>query len=86
MQKSAGTRKSRHRRRHSVEIDSDVIQSEFSHNDNASTSVEDFKVSSAPVAVGSPSCSHQLEDATQIQPSMREEWAQGAYQNFTTWC
>nr|GMD72771.1 protein IQ-DOMAIN 1-like [Ipomoea batatas] len=69
LEKSAGTRKSRHRRRHSVEIDSDVIQSEFSHNDNASTSVEDFKVSSAPVAVGSPSCSHQLEDATQIQPS-----------------
>ncbi|XP_019199589.1 PREDICTED: protein IQ-DOMAIN 1-like [Ipomoea nil] len=73
--KSAGTRKSRHRRKHSVEIDSDLIQSEFSHNDNASTSVGDFKVSSAPVSVGSPSCSHQLEDAPQIQQSMREEWA-----------
>nr|GMD69595.1 protein IQ-DOMAIN 1 [Ipomoea batatas] len=73
--KSAGTRKSRHRRKHSVEINSDLIQSEFSHNDNASTSVEDFKVSSAPVTVGSPSCSHQLEDAAQIQQSVREERA-----------
>lgn len=75
MQKSAGTRKSRHRRKHSVEIDSDLIQSEFSHNDNASTSVEDATTASVPIAASSPSSSHQNQDAPQIHHNIGEEWA-----------
>ncbi|VFQ95411.1 unnamed protein product [Cuscuta campestris] len=72
--KSGSSRKSRHGRKHSVEIDRDLPQNEFSHIDDASISIEDASIS-VPDGIGSPSCSYQVQDAAQSQLSMREEWA-----------
>ncbi|XP_019164068.1 PREDICTED: protein IQ-DOMAIN 1-like isoform X1 [Ipomoea nil] len=73
--RTGGTRKSRHRRRHSVQIDSELLCSELSHNDNASTSLEDATTASVPIAASSPSSSHQNHDAPQIHRNIGEEWA-----------
>lgn len=72
--KSGSTIKSRHERKHSVEIDRDLLQNEFSHIDDASISIEDVSIS-VPDGIGSPSCSYQVQDAAQSELSMREEWA-----------
>uniref|UniRef100_A0A5B6ZJX6 IQ-domain 5 n=1 Tax=Davidia involucrata TaxID=16924 RepID=A0A5B6ZJX6_DAVIN len=61
-----------HRRKHSVEIDTDILQDEF--NQNAAPPVADTNIHSVP-DVGSPSSSLQVQDAAQIQQNMREEWA-----------
>ncbi|XP_009785649.1 protein IQ-DOMAIN 5 [Nicotiana tabacum] len=73
--KSGGTGKFWHRRKHSVEIDSDLLQRELAHNDAIARSVEDISSTSVPVAASSPSSSHQLHHAPQIQQSMIEESA-----------
>ncbi|CAH9133126.1 unnamed protein product [Cuscuta epithymum] len=65
--KTGSTKKSTHRRKHSVEIDRDPLQNEFGHNDDVSISVR--------VGVGSPSYSHQVQGPAQSQLSMRKEWA-----------
>ncbi|KAA8544366.1 hypothetical protein F0562_022366 [Nyssa sinensis] len=61
-----------HRRKHSVEIDTDILQDEFNHK--SASPVADVNIQSIPDAVGSPSGSLQVQDAAQIQLNMREEW------------
>lgn len=68
--KSGGTGKFWHRRKNSVEIDSNLLQKELTYND--AVSVEVISSTSVPVASSSPSSSHQLHHAPQ---SMREELA-----------
>ncbi|CAL5425562.1 unnamed protein product [Camellia sinensis] len=67
------TRKFQHRRKHSVEIDADVIQDDFNHN--AAPPIVDANILSIPDAAGSPSSLLQVQDAVQDQQNMREEWA-----------
>ncbi|GMP99149.1 hypothetical protein CsSME_00046742 [Camellia sinensis var. sinensis] len=67
------TGKFRHRRKHSVEIDADILQDDFSHN--AAPPFVDADIRSMPDAAGSPSISLQVEDAAKIQQNLREEWA-----------
>ncbi|XP_027082658.1 protein IQ-DOMAIN 1 [Coffea eugenioides] len=61
-----------HRRKHSVEIDTDILQDELSHD--AARPAEDASALSLSDATGTPSTSLQVADAAQIQYS-REEWA-----------
>ncbi|XP_059659677.1 protein IQ-DOMAIN 5 [Cornus florida] len=68
-----GTGKFWHRRKHSVEFDTDIVQDEF--NQNAAPPVEDASIDSVPDAVCSPSCSLTVQDAAQIEQNMKEEWA-----------
>lgn len=70
--KSGGTGKFWHRRKNSVEIDSNLLQKELTYNDAVVGSVEVSSSTSVPVASSSPSSSHQLHHAPQ---SMREELA-----------
>ncbi|GMP91719.1 hypothetical protein CsSME_00042287 [Camellia sinensis var. sinensis] len=67
------TRKFQHQRKHSVEIDADVIQDDFNHN--AAPPIVDANILSIPDAAGSPSSLLQVQDAVQDQQNMREEWA-----------
>lgn len=73
--KSGGTGKFWHRRKNSVEIDSNLLQKELTYNDAVAGSVEDISSTSVPVASSSPSSSHQLHHAPQVKQSMREELA-----------
>ncbi|KAF3669898.1 hypothetical protein FXO38_07376 [Capsicum annuum] len=73
--KSGGTGKFWHRRKHSVEIDSNLLQKELNYNDAVAGSVEVISSSSVPVAFSSPSSSHQLYHAPQVKQSMKEELA-----------
>ncbi|MCD9637743.1 hypothetical protein HAX54_021181 [Datura stramonium] len=73
--KSGGTGKFWHRRKHSVEIDSNLLQKELTYDDTVAGSVEDISSTSVPVASNSPSSSHQLDHAPQAKQSMREEMA-----------
>ncbi|KAA8525625.1 hypothetical protein F0562_007493 [Nyssa sinensis] len=71
----SGTGKFWHRRKHSVEIDTDtnrMLLVEF--NQHAAPSVADTNTRSIP-DVGSPSSSLQVQDVAQMQQNMREEWA-----------
>ncbi|KAA8550146.1 hypothetical protein F0562_001838 [Nyssa sinensis] len=68
----SGTGKFWHRRKHSIEIDTDILQDEF--NQNAAPSVADTNTHSIP-DVGYPSSSLQVQDVAQMQQNMREEWA-----------
>ncbi|XAR60205.1 hypothetical protein NMG60_11033467 [Bertholletia excelsa] len=63
----------RHRRKHSVEFDADVIQEELNHN-AASPSV-DANIQSIPDAACSPSGLVKVQDAAQSQQNILEEWA-----------
>ncbi|KAL8092488.1 hypothetical protein AgCh_034676 [Apium graveolens] len=63
--------KFRHRRRHSVEFESDILQDEF--NDKTATAVKEEH--SASDAGASPSNSFQMVNASQIEQNMREQWA-----------
>lgn len=65
--------KFRHRRKHSVEIEADVLQDEFSYN--AATPVKEGNNHSAPDADVSSSNSLQKLDASQVEQNMREQWA-----------
>ncbi|KAL7174504.1 hypothetical protein ACSBR2_033705 [Camellia fascicularis] len=67
------TRKFQHRRKHSVEIDADIIQDDFNHT--AAPPIVDANILSIPDAAGSPSSLLQVQDAVQDQQNMREEWA-----------
>ncbi|KAH0713093.1 hypothetical protein KY289_009052 [Solanum tuberosum] len=73
--KSGGTGKFWHRRKHSVEIDSNLLQKELTYNDAGAGSVEDISSTSVPVASSSPSSSHQLHHAPLVKQNMREELA-----------
>lgn len=90
--------KFRHRRKHSVEIETDVLQDEFNHKDAAP--VEESKNHSSPEASTSPSNSLKMLDASQLEQNMGEQWAatriQTAFRGFlvpncfffvlSTWC
>ena len=65
--------KVRHRRKHSVEINTDVLQEEF--NQNAAPPVVDANNHSVVDAADSPSSSLQVQDSAQVQQNTREEWA-----------
>lgn len=72
--KTGYTGKSRHRRKHSIDMDNNC--NELSHNeDNASTSLEDANIASVQIAAFSPSTSHQNQDKPQVHPNIREEMA-----------
>lgn len=76
MQRSVGTGKSRHRRKHSVEIDNNVLEKEF--NQNMVAAIEETKAANLrPVSEPaiSPSTSLQFQNVAQTQLNMREEWA-----------
>lgn len=62
-----------HRRKHSVEINTDLLQVEL--DQNAAPPVEDADLNSVPDPAGSPSGSNQAQDAVQVQQNVREEWA-----------
>ncbi|XP_047983907.1 protein IQ-DOMAIN 5-like [Salvia hispanica] len=74
--KSGSTGKSRHRRKHSVEIDSHVLENEFNQNGvtaNYESKAANFQSVSEPAS--SPSTSLQVQNVPQIQQNRREEWA-----------
>lgn len=76
IQKSGSTGKSRHRRKHSVEIDNRVLENEFNQNGvtaNYESKAANFQSVSEPAS--SPSTSLQAQNVPQIQQNMREEWA-----------
>lgn len=76
IQRSGSTGKSRHRRKHSVEIDSRVLENEF--NQKRVTAIDETKAAnfqSVSESASSPSTSLQVQNAPQIQQNMREEWA-----------
>ncbi|CAA2956981.1 IQ-DOMAIN 1-like [Olea europaea subsp. europaea] len=62
-----------HRRKHSVEIDANILQDEF--NQDAVTSVEYPNFQQVSDSTSSPSASLQVQNAAQVQQEMREEWA-----------
>lgn len=69
LQKSSGS-KSRHRRKHSVEIDGYKLEDAFDSNSTGNDG--DSKISDA---AGTPSTSVQVQEATHDQQIAREEWA-----------
>ncbi|KAL8146426.1 hypothetical protein AgCh_004242 [Apium graveolens] len=69
--KAPASAKFLHRRRHSVEIESDVLQDEF--NDKSVTPVK--AEYSASEAGASPSNSLQMTNVSQVEQNMREQWA-----------
>lgn len=68
-----GTGKFRHRRKQSVEIEHDIFKHEF--DQHAARSVEDANIRSITDVSDSPSTSLQVRDSSQMEQSMREEWA-----------
>lgn len=73
MQRTAAGSKFWHRRKHSVEINTDLLQVEF--DQNAAPLVGDADLNSVPDLAGSPSGSNQAQNIVQVQQNMREEWA-----------
>ncbi|XP_057954326.1 protein IQ-DOMAIN 5 [Malania oleifera] len=65
--------KFRHRRKHSVEIDADILQNEFNHSPGSP--VGDANKHLLLDAAGSPSRSLQVQDEDRDQQNVREEWA-----------
>ncbi|KAL8483527.1 hypothetical protein ACS0TY_026277 [Phlomoides rotata] len=74
--KSGSTGKTRHRRKHSVEIDNHVLENEFNQNVVAAIDeTKDAKFHLVSDSARSPSTSLQVQDAAQFQPNASEEWA-----------
>lgn len=71
LQRDPAPGKFRHRRRHSVENESDLLQDEF--NDKIAIAVKGEH--SASDAGASPSSSLQMINASQFEQDMREQWA-----------
>lgn len=71
MQRAPASGKFLHRRRHSVEIESDVLQDEF--NDKSVTPIK--AEHSTSEAGASPSNSLQMTNVSQVEQNMREQWA-----------
>ncbi|XP_031267093.1 protein IQ-DOMAIN 1-like isoform X2 [Pistacia vera] len=69
----AAASKFRHRRKHSVEIDTDKLQDEF--DQNAAPLVGDANINVIAETVGSPSYSLQVQNIVHDQQNLREEWA-----------
>ncbi|KAK2991142.1 hypothetical protein RJ640_015821 [Escallonia rubra] len=66
----SGIKKFRHRRKQSIDLNTDILQEEF--DVNAPNPVEDTKIDLIPDAARSPSSSHRVRDASH---NVREEWA-----------
>lgn len=73
MQRIAAGSKFWHRRKHSVEINTDLLQ--VALDQNAAQQVGDVDLNSGPDPAGSPSGSNQAQDAVQVQQNAKEEWA-----------
>ncbi|KAH6831977.1 IQ-domain 5 [Perilla frutescens var. hirtella] len=74
--RSGGSGKSRHRRKHSVEIDNSVLENEF--NQDVVTAIDETKAAnlkSVSNSTSSPSTSLPVQNADQVQQNMREERA-----------
>lgn len=71
-QRTAATGKFWHRRKHSVEFDSDLLRDEL--NQDAARPAEDANMPSFSEATCTPSSSVQVQDAAPVQ-QQREEWA-----------
>lgn len=76
MQKSGSTGKTRHRRKHSVEIDNGVLENEFNKSVVAAIDeTKDAKYHPVSDSASSPSISLQVQNASQFQHNAKEEWA-----------
>lgn len=91
MQRSGSTGKIWHRRKHSVEIDNGVLETEL--NRNVIKEIEDPKgghFQSVSDSTSSPSTSLQVQNASQFQHNTREERAairiQTAFRGFLVMC
>ncbi|CAA3002708.1 IQ-DOMAIN 1-like [Olea europaea subsp. europaea] len=62
-----------HRRKHSVEIDANILQDEF--NQDAAASIEDANFQQVSDSTSSPSASLQVQNAAHVQHITREERA-----------
>ncbi|XP_047972426.1 protein IQ-DOMAIN 5-like [Salvia hispanica] len=74
--RSGSTGKSCHQRKHSIEIDSHVLENKF--NQNGVTSIDETKATnfqSVSESASSPSTSLQVQNMPQIQQNIGEEWA-----------
>ena len=61
-----------HRRKHSVEINNDLLQVEL--DQNAAPQVGDVDLNSVPDSAGSPCGSNQTQEAVHVQKNAKEEW------------
>lgn len=73
MQKVSASGKFRHRRKHSVEIEAEVLQEAFDYN--AATPVKEADSHPAQDAAVSTPNSLQNSDCSQVELNMREQWA-----------
>ncbi|KAJ0084162.1 hypothetical protein Patl1_30234 [Pistacia atlantica] len=71
----AAASKFRHRRKHSVEIDTDNINLQDEFDQNAAPLVGDANINVIAETVGSPSYSLQVQNIVHDQQNLREEWA-----------
>ncbi|KAL2511008.1 IQ-domain 5 [Abeliophyllum distichum] len=70
---TGSTGKLQDQRKHSVDIDTNILQDEL--NQNVATSVEDANYRSDSDSASCPSTSLQVQYAAPVQQKMREEWA-----------
>ncbi|CAI9781382.1 unnamed protein product [Fraxinus pennsylvanica] len=70
---TGSTGKLQHKRTHSVEIDTNILQGEL--NQNVATSAEDANYQSDSKSASCPPTSLQVQYAAPVQQKMREEWA-----------
>lgn len=73
MQRTGSIGKIWHRRKHSVEIDANILQDEF--NQDAAASIEDANFQQVSDSTSSPSASLQVQNAAHVQHITREERA-----------
>ncbi|KAF8395474.1 hypothetical protein HHK36_019420 [Tetracentron sinense] len=62
-----------HRRKNSIEFDTDILKEEFAHN--TVPPVGDANISSNSDTASSPCSSLQVQAAAQVQENVKEEWA-----------
>ncbi|KAJ8768147.1 hypothetical protein K2173_021087 [Erythroxylum novogranatense] len=70
---TSNVKKSRHRRKHSVEVDVEKLQEEF--NANFATPISDHNIHSVEDCSELPSASLHAQDLAHPQQTLREEWA-----------
>ncbi|KAL1558269.1 protein IQ-DOMAIN 5-like [Salvia divinorum] len=73
--RSGSTGKSRHRRKHSIEIDSHVLENEFTQNGVTLIETKATNFQSVSESASSPSTSLQVQNMPQIQQNVGEQWA-----------
>lgn len=73
--RSVNTGKIWHRRKHSVEIDNNLLQNELNQSIETATNAKGAIFQSASDSASSPSTSHQVQSSAQFQQNRKEEWA-----------